>query len=147
MERCRGHGRVYLGKENYMLKLNEGFTGKYKVTEQVYRGFMELFSDKNALHTDEGYAMSKGFEGRVMYGNILNGFISHFVGESLPLKNVIIHSQEIQYKRPVYLNDELSFEAVVSEVFESVNTAVIQYLFKNKDAKTVAKGKIQVGII
>ena len=28
-----------------------------------------------------------------MYGNILNGFISHFVGELLPLKEIIVDNE------------------------------------------------------
>ena len=83
------------------------FKTTFKVTEQVYNGFISLFHDKNPLHTNADFAIKKGFESRVMHGNILNGFVSYFIGECLPIKNVIIHTQEIKYVQPVYLNDEL----------------------------------------
>lgn len=99
------------------------------------------------MHTNEQFAISKGFKGMVMHGNILNGFLSYFIGERLPDKNVIIHSQEIQFKNPVYLNDELKFTAIISGIYESVNAIEFKYDFKNADSKTVAKGKIQIGLL
>lgn len=123
------------------------FESKFQVTENVYRGFIEIFRDKNPLHTDEDFAKSKNFRGRVMHGNILNGFLSYFIGECLPLKNVIIHSQEIQYKNPVYLGDQLNFTAEISDIFESVNAIEFKFKFLSSEQKMLAKGKIQIGII
>ena len=82
-----------------------------------------------------------------MHGNILNGFLSFFIGERLPTKDVIIHSQEIQFKNAVYLNDELQFNAEVIGIYESVNAIEFKYSFKNKTAKIVAKGKFQIGVL
>ncbi|MDR2841554.1 MAG: hypothetical protein LBV75_09925 [Paludibacter sp.] len=119
----------------------------FVVSDEIYNGFGSLFNDRNPLHTDEEFARNKGFRGAVMYGNILNGFLSFFIGELLPTKHVIIHSQEINYKNAVYINDKLNFKATVEGVFESVNVVEFKYSFVNEDKKTVAKGKISIGII
>ncbi|RZL69064.1 MAG: hypothetical protein EOO93_02625 [Pedobacter sp.] len=118
----------------------------FLISEDIYNGFISLFKDKNPLHTDEQFANSRGFAGRVMHGNILNGFISYFIGECLPTKNVIIHTQEIQFKNPVYLHDKIFFDASVSDVIESVNAIQFKYFFRNNTGKIVAKGKIQIGM-
>ena len=131
----------------FPFKANDTFIHKFTVTEAVYSCFVDLFQDKNPLHTNEQFAKEKGFSARVMHGNILNGFLSYFIGECLPVKNVIIHSQEIQYKNPVYLGNKLTLEAVVDDVFESVNAVEFKFFFKNYDSKIVAKGKIQIGLI
>lgn len=81
-----------------MLDIFNGVEKIYYLTEEVYQAFQQCSNDRNPLHTNESFALSKGFGGKVMYGNILNAFISNFVGECLPIKDVIIHSQEIQYK-------------------------------------------------
>ena len=128
------------------MKEGDKFTQSFVVDEPTYKGFINVFKDNNPLHTDEGYAVSKGFKSRVMHGNILNGFLSYFVGECLPTKDVIIHSQQIGFSGPVYLNDKLEFEAVVSEVYESVRTVKFKFLFKNAEGKKVAKGEIQIGL-
>ena len=75
------------------LELNQQFELNFTVTESIYLGFIENFQDKNPLHTNESFAVSKGFKSKVMHGNILNGFLSYFIGEALPSKDVIIHSQ------------------------------------------------------
>ena len=129
------------------LELNQQFELKFNVTESVYLGFIENFQDKNPLHTNEDFAVLKGFKSKVMHGNILNGFLSYFIGESLPSKDVIIHSQEIQFKNPVYLNDLLAFKAEVSGIYESVKAIEFKFKFINAELKVVAKGKIQIGEI
>lgn len=123
------------------------FKFDYCITEEIYYGFITLFKDKNPLHTDEKFAQEKKFSGKVMHGAILTGFLSHFIGECLPQKNVVVHSYKINYAAPVYLNDQLSFEAVVTGVFKSVNSVEFKYRFINANKKTVAKGEISIGII
>tara|TARA_B100000768_G_C11183862_1_gene334174 strand:- start:274 stop:672 length:399 start_codon:yes stop_codon:yes gene_type:complete len=130
-----------------LFSIKDAFENTFVVTEKEYSSFIDLSNDHNPLHTDDNFAKSKGFAGRVMHGNILNAFLSYFIGEALPTKDVIIHSQEIQYKNPVYLNDELKFSAHVSGVYSSVNAIEFKFIFKNSIAKTVAKGKIQIGLL
>jgi acyl dehydratase len=119
---------------------------KFVIDEGVYKGFITVFKDTNPLHTNAEYAVSKGFKECVMHGNILNGFISYFVGECLPTKDVIIHSQQINFSKPVYLNDKLEFEAEVDEIYESVKVIKFKFYFKNEEGKSVAKGNIQIGL-
>ena len=124
----------------------QSFEEKFLITPEVYESFKNTFMDFNALHTDDVYARSKGFKQRVMHGNILCGFLSCFVGELLPIKNTIIHSTQITYKKPCYLNDEVILIAHLAEVYESVST----YLFKFKflvDGEVKASGVIQVGAL
>lgn len=130
-----------------MFKIEDTFTESFTVTDEIYHGFITLFKDQNPLHTDVTFATEKGFKAEVMHGNILNGFLSYFIGEGLPTKNVIIHSQEIQYKNPVYLNDALEFKATVVGFYVSVNAVEFKFDFKNSEAKVVAKGKIQIGLL
>jgi acyl dehydratase len=128
------------------MKKGDTFSHTFTVSESIYRGFISIFQDRNILHTDDEYAQSKGFREKVMQGNILNGFLSYFIGELLPVKNVIIHSQEIKYSRPVYVNDTLSFTAEIADVFESVNAVEFKYKFE-KEGQVAARGKIQIGLI
>ena len=130
-----------------IFKPNDTFTKTFKVSETVYEGFINVFHDKNPLHTDEAFARSKGFRQKVMHGNILNGFLSYFIGECLPLKEVVIHSQEIQYKLPVYINDELLFESTITDVHESVSVVEFSFRFLNSESKIVSKGKFQIGLL
>ena len=128
------------------MKAGDEFRKEFVVTQKIYHGFRELFNDNNPLHVDAAFARAKGFDDIVMHGNILNGFLSYFIGECLPDKNVIIHSQEIKYSNPVYLNDKLIFTAKVEAIFESVRAVEIKFHFEKENALKVAKGKIQIGL-
>jgi 3-hydroxybutyryl-CoA dehydratase len=129
--------------------MNKGdvFTSSFKVNSEIYNGFISLFKDKNPLHTNSEYAVDKGFSDKVMHGNILNGFLSYFIGECLPSKDVVIQTQEIKYLKPVYLNDQILLHAEIDEVYDSVNTIDFKYFFENQHKVKVARGKIQIGLL
>jgi len=85
-----------------------------------------------------------------MYGNILNAFISHFVGMLLPSREVMIQSQDINFHKPVYLNDEIQLEARIEQVSEAVNIIIYKLKFRRMhEGKTelVAKGHVQIGLL
>jgi 3-hydroxybutyryl-CoA dehydratase len=130
-----------------IFSINETYTETFVVSPEIYEGFIRVFKDRNPLHTETEFAENKGFKSVVMHGNILNGFLSYFIGECLPTKDIIIHTQEIQFKNPVYLNDELQFRARVIGIYESVNVVEFRFEFKNQLLDTVAKGKFQIGLL
>ena len=127
--------------------INENYTHTFTITQETYQQFQLCSNDKNPLHTNEEFAKSKGFTNKVMYGNILNTFLSFFIGECLPTKNVIIHHQEIYFKNPIYMNKKLEFVASVSGIFEAVNAIEFKYKFIKPGGKIAAKGLIQIGVL
>ena len=129
------------------LEKGDTFTCTFITNSDVYNGFRNVFKDHNPLHTNTDFALQKGFKAVVMHGNILGGYLSYFIGEGLPVKNVIIHSQEVKYLKPVYLNDELTFHAVVDHVSEAVKVIEFVFYFENQHREKIAKGKINIGLI
>lgn len=93
-----------------------GFT--VQVTQGMMEAFAELSGDTNPLHTDEGFARSRGFEGKVAYGMLSASFYSRLVGVYLPGKNCLFQSIEATFNRPVYPGDVLSVTGRVTEVDE-----------------------------
>ena len=118
----------------------------FEVTEAIYKAFQDCSSDMNPLHIDEEFAKNKGFQSRVMYGNILNAFVSYAIGMELPTADVMLQLQDIQYKKPVYLNDKLTMNLKTEEIHEAVHVVVFAYKFLNEQNKVVAKGHIQIGV-
>ena len=123
------------------------FSRQFAVSQSVYDGFIQTFNDRNPYHISDDAARAKGFAGKIMHGNILNGFLSYFIGECLPVKTVVIQSQEIKFHKPVYLDDTVTLNAEVSDYHESVRTAEIVFSFTNQHNVKVARGRMFIGIV
>lgn len=120
---------------------------QFKISEELVSDFVKLSNDRNPLHTIDEFAIDKGFDSRVVQGNLQNCFISYYIGECLPLKNVMILSQTINYKKPVYINDILSLKVKIVGVFESVDLIEFDYNFTNQLDQIVSKGSLQIKLI
>lgn len=119
----------------------------FGVSENEYTYFQQCSKDMNPLHVDENFAKNHGFKERVMYGNILNAFVSYAVGMELPTQDVILLTQSIQYKNPVFLNDKLVMNIKTDNISEAVQSVTFVYKFYNEDKKVVAKGNIMIGVL
>ena len=126
------------------------FRHTYKVTPDIYYAFQRVSGDYNPLHTDVDFSKDRGFDDCVMYGNILNAFVSHFVGMLLPSKKVMIQSQDISYHKPVYMNDEIQLLARIDTFSEAVSAICFKLKFvriKEGTSEVIAKGHVQIGLL
>src|SRR5574344_479905 len=105
----------------------------FTVDDEVYTSFQICSKDKNPLHTDISFAIEKGFNGKVMYGNILNAFVSYAIGMELPTPDVIIQTQDIQFKQPVYLYDTINMIIKTEDIHESVHVVRLLFRFINQN--------------
>ena len=129
-----------------IVKEGTSFNHKFKVTKETSDLFINLSQDRNPLHIDDDFSISKGFKSKVIHGNIQNCFLSYFVGEIFPVKEVMILSQSIKYKNPVYENETLSFEAKVINYVESMKVFEFNFKFKNS-INIVSQGSLMIKII
>ena len=127
--------------------VDDTFDQQFKISEELVSDFVKLSNDRNPLHTIDKFAIDKGFKSMVVQGNLQNCFISYFIGECLPSKNVMILSQTINYKKPVYINDILFLKVKIIGVFESVGLIEFDFNFKNQLHKIISKGIIKIKLI
>lgn len=135
---------------NEFVEKSKGLEMRYKVTQDVYDHFQKMCGDLNPLHTREEFARKKGFPQCVMYGNILNGFVSHFVGMVLPSIDVMIQTQDIQFRKPVFMGDDILLQSSIEKTSESVEIVNFKLKFyrQNKEnQELVATGHVQIGML
>ena len=127
--------------------VDDTFDEKFKISDELVSDFVKLSNDRNSLHTVDAFAIEKGFKSSVVQGNLQNCFISYFIGECLPSENVMILSQTINYKKPVYINDILNLRVKIIGVFESVDLIEFEFNFTNQLNKIISKGIIKIKLI
>lgn len=113
------------------------------IESQLWDRFVALSEDRNPMHTDSSFAKSFGFKEKVVHGNILNIFISYFIGEMLPIKNVVILGQSIKYAQPIYVDSVVTLKSVLSNRVDSVSMYDFDFVFEIGQNK-VASGKVQI---
>ena len=117
------------------------------VTQEMMDSFLDLSGDTNPLHNDEGFALSQGYQNKVVYGLLTTSFLSRLVGVYLPGRYCLLQGIDVKYSRPVYVGDILIVKGIVDELHESVKRAVIKVFIQNHDEKKVVKGKVEVGFL
>ncbi len=129
--------------------LAEGMTREhdYVITPVVYESFLRAFDDRSPLHVDSVYARQSGFDGPVMHGGILNGFVSHFVGMVWPGRNSLLLSVELRYSRPTYLGDHLRLHARLAQKLDAQQVVVLHLnIFNQTRNELAATGRAQVKV-
>jgi acyl dehydratase len=115
----------------------------FLVSDDVHRKFTSLSGDVHALHTDEEFAKSNGFNGIVVQGNVLNCFISYVIGVHLQLEKVLIVNQSINFRKPIYVGDNLTFKLTIKGRLDFLPG--VELTFKcNRNIENVANGSILI---
>jgi acyl dehydratase len=120
------------------------YCAKIIITEELLNKFGDLAGDYNPLHVNETYAKKRGFKDRVAYGNILGLLVSQLVGMHLWSEDVMLISQKINFKKPVYLGDVIELTGKIAQKSAVVNIIELSLSFTNDAGEIVASGKCQV---
>lgn len=110
----------------------------HTITEEKIRLFAEISGDFNPIHLDETYAKSTRFGKRIAHGAMVGSFISSLFAMKIPGPGCIYISQSLFFKKPVFINDNVTAQIKITSidkiknrvVFESIcyvdNTIVLQ---------------------
>jgi 3-hydroxybutyryl-CoA dehydratase len=117
----------------------------YSLTSEIYDDFLKVFKDRSPVHVDAKHARDQGFNGVVMHGAILNGFLSNFIGMVFPGANTLELSVDIRYLKPCYLNDKLRLKGTINQKLDSKSVVVLHVEYHNvTQGELAANGRVQV---
>ncbi len=85
-------------------------------TEEDLEKFSRITTDRNELHFDEDYAKASIFGKRILPGMLTASLFSALVGNYLPGKGGIYLGQTISFKKPVFINDEITASAEITKI-------------------------------
>ena len=104
--------------------------------EQVIR-FAELSGDKNPIHIDAGYAATTMFKKPIIHGILGASVLSKVLGMHFPGEGTIYLKQDMDFKRPMYVDTQYEAVLTVKEINEAKHIAIIETKIIEKESGKV----------
>lgn len=86
------------------------------VAEGDITAFAEVSGDHNPVHLDQDYAETTIFKGRIAHGMLSAAYISTVIGMKLPGPGAIYMSQNLRFRAPVRIGDEVVTTCTVTDI-------------------------------
>jgi 3-hydroxybutyryl-CoA dehydratase len=86
------------------------------ITEADIVLFAAVSGDNNAIHTNEEFAATTIFKGRIAHGMLSASVISAAIANKLPGPGVIYMSQNLRFRAPVRAGDTVRATVTVKEL-------------------------------
>ena len=118
-------------------------TTKVITSEDILK-FAEVSTDTNPLHIDEEAAKKGLFGRRVAHGILVSGLISAVLGTKLPGEGPIYLGQDLRFKKPVFVNDEITAKVEIIELREDKHFVILKTTCTNQDGVEVISGQATV---
>ena len=103
------------------------------ITGEMIERFAQVTGDDNPIHLDEDFAKGTRFKSRVAHGMLVAGILSGVLGTGFPGVGTIYLSQTLEFLKPVFIGDEITFRLEVLEVLQCLEMGdVVTYVAKGK---------------
>jgi 3-hydroxybutyryl-CoA dehydratase len=116
----------------------------HKVSDEDLLLFARASGDLNPLHLDDEYAATTPFKQRIAHGMFTGGLISAALAMDLPGPGTIYLSQDLQFKRPVCIGDELTVILTATEKHKEKPIVTLSCEVINQEGKAVVLGTAKV---
>lgn len=113
-------------------------------TEQDVFLFSELSLDKNPIHLDEDYAKTSVFKKRIVHGMLVSSLFSGLIANQLPGKGSIYLNQELNFKHPIFFDEEVKVEVEIIHIREDKPIFTLKTICQNSVGKIAIEGKAVV---
>ena len=125
--------------EDFYVGQSASLTKVFKSDEVV--AFAEMSLDKNPIHLDEDYAEYSRFGRRIVHGFLVGSLISAVFGTQLPGEGAIYLHQEMDFRKPVYHNDEITAIVTVTNIRKDKSILYFDTRCENNKGEVVIEGK------
>ena len=106
--------------------------------------FAEVSEDNNPIHLDEQAGAESIFGQRVVHGMLVGSLFSAIIGTKLPGKGTIYLGQNLSFKAPVMLDDEITATVEVASVREGKPIMKLRTFAVNAEGTLVIDGEAVV---
>ena len=102
--------------------------------------FAALSMDKNRIHLDDQYAEKSIFHQRIVHGFLSGSLISAVIGTLLPGEGSIYLHQDMDFRNPVYIDEEITAVVTVERVNEEKHVCYLRTVCANNHGEVKIEG-------
>lgn len=128
-------------------RLEIGMTESYEqtITDADIKMFAGLSGDNNPVHMSDEYAEKSRFKKRIAHGFLSASFFSALFGTKLPGYGCVYVSQNLNFRRPVYLGDTVKATIEIFKIDKDASRVFFTTVCKVKN-KIVTDGEAEIFI-
>ncbi len=115
-----------------------------RVTSEDIELFARVSGDTNPVHLDAAYAANTQFGKRIAHGMFSVSIISAILGNDLPGHGTIYLGQDVKFKAPVYMDDEVTVTVECVQYREDKRIATFKTTATNQDGTLLLEGEAVV---
>ena len=86
------------------------------MSADMVKAFAEISEDFNPVHLDENYALKSRYKKQIIHGLMATSLFSGLFGTKLPGEGCVYKSQNILFKRAIYIGDTVTARVEVTDV-------------------------------
>lgn len=114
------------------------------ITSEMVNDFAKLSGDLNPIHIDEEYAKQTIFGKRISHGMLVASLISNVIANKLPGPGTIYMSQDLSFRKPVFIDDEVTAVVTVLEKKKEKPIYKLKTVCVNQNNEIVIDGESYV---
>ena len=122
-------------------EVGETFEKTFSFTQEDVIAFARITGDDNPVHLDEQYASTTPFKKPIMHGFLSGSIFSKVFGTLFPGKGSIYLSQQMSFKRPMFVNQLYKAVFQIRELDSSKGTLTIAGRVEDENGKLCLEGE------
>ena len=105
-----------LGRSIEEIEIGQSASFTRSFSEEEVRKFADLTWDHNPYHCHPGFAAKSKFGKPIVHGVLVAAAFTHFGGDFFPGPAILATRAEMEFKRPVFPGERITFTARVTAV-------------------------------
>ena len=125
-------------------KVGNKATRSKSFSEEEVKQFAEISTDKNPIHLDREFAEASVFGERIVHGMLVASIFSGIIGEELPGAGTIYLGQNLKFKAPVFIGEQVSATVEITHIREDKPIITLKTQCINSKNEVVIDGEAVV---
>ena len=113
-------------------------------SEAEVKAFADLSLDHNPVHLNPEYAAQTMFGKQIVHGMLVSSLFSGLLGQKLPGEGTIYFSQNVSFKKPIFIDQNVTASVEVTEVRSDKPIITLKTTCVDDDGQVLVSGEAVV---